>query len=135
MDFTVYLPDELGKRAKAAELPLSRMLRDAVTEELERQQTVSNTLSTPQTFDLDLQDADGRWYVGRVTGTEIAINDDGDVVIYLTDDERVIAYEAENARYTIVDDPESDLRSWLPNSNDAYMDAMNALGLKPIIDL
>lgn len=30
MNITVYLPDEIGRRAKAADLPLSRMLRDAI---------------------------------------------------------------------------------------------------------
>lgn len=131
MDITVYLPDEIGRRAKAAELPLSRMLRDAVIQELERQDAVTKTLTDPQTFELDLEDRDGNAYTGRITGAKIA--DDRDVTIYLTDDERVIAYEADKGRYDVVDDPESDLANWL--RGDAYLEAMNALGLKPIVDL
>jgi hypothetical protein len=34
MDITVYLPDEMGRAAKEADLPLSRMLRDAVEAQL-----------------------------------------------------------------------------------------------------
>jgi hypothetical protein len=36
MNHNVYLPDEISERAKAAELNLSRLLRDAVTDELKR---------------------------------------------------------------------------------------------------
>jgi hypothetical protein len=36
MDITVYLPDELGRAAKEAELPLSQLLRDAVAAQLDR---------------------------------------------------------------------------------------------------
>jgi len=34
MDIAVYLPDELGARAKQMKLPFSRMLRAAVEEEI-----------------------------------------------------------------------------------------------------
>jgi hypothetical protein len=34
MDITVYLPDDLGRSAKDARLPLSQLLRDAVTAQL-----------------------------------------------------------------------------------------------------
>lgn len=36
MDIGVYLPDAIGAQAKAAKLPLSRMLRAAVEEELKK---------------------------------------------------------------------------------------------------
>lgn len=35
MNVNVYLPDELGKRAKEAKLPLSRMLQKAIKRELD----------------------------------------------------------------------------------------------------
>jgi hypothetical protein len=40
MDITVYLPDEIGARAKAADLKFSRLLRDAVTGELDRREAL-----------------------------------------------------------------------------------------------
>lgn len=36
MNITVYLPDVLGKQAKDADLPLSRLLRAAVEYELDK---------------------------------------------------------------------------------------------------
>ena len=131
MDITIYLPDELGRRAKAAELPLSRMLRDAVIEELERQDTVTRTLQDPQTFELDLEDRDGNSYRGRITGAKIA--EDNDYSAYLTTDERVIVHEEHKGRYTVLDCPEDELANWL--RGDAYIEAMNALGLTPVVDL
>lgn len=53
--------------------------------------------------------------------------------VYLTDDERVIVYERDRTLHTVLDDPETELETWL--SGDAYIQAMNALGLKPVIDL
>jgi post-segregation antitoxin (ccd killing protein) len=36
VNFNVYLPDELGEQAKAEQLKLSRLLREAVVNELHR---------------------------------------------------------------------------------------------------
>jgi post-segregation antitoxin (ccd killing protein) len=132
VDITIYLPDELGERAKREEgLNLSRMLRDAVIEEFERRDAVSNTLEATRTFELDLENRDGRSYVGRITGTAIVA--DGDHEVYLTDDQRVIAYDANKLDYFEVDDPLEELSGWL--NEPTYMEAMQALGLKPKVDL
>lgn len=41
MNVTIYLPDDLGKWAKDHDLPLSRMLREAVTDEKRRRDAVA----------------------------------------------------------------------------------------------
>jgi len=45
MDITVYLPDEIGERAKKYGLNLSRMLRASVEEELNQLAELADTLS------------------------------------------------------------------------------------------
>ena len=130
MDLTVYLPDEIGKRAKSAKLNFSRLLRDDVTTELERRKTVSKTLDKPQEFKLDLETKDGgQGYVGRITGALIADDERGECSVYLTNDERVIVYDWKRLDYHEIDDV-SALRDWLED-DEAYFAAMNALGEEP----
>jgi hypothetical protein len=126
MNVNVYLPDELGQRAKDAELPLSQLLRAVVVDELERRETMAETLSETETFELELTDSDDNPYTGRLTGT--CIDSDGKGrEIFLTDDERVISYDGDKGNYWVVDDPETELEGW-PN-------ALRALGIKPVIDI
>ena len=68
MDITVYLPDEIGQRAKEHELNLSRLLRDAVTEELSRRGAVAETLKDSEVYEIELE-GDAGYYTGRITGT------------------------------------------------------------------
>ena len=98
MDFTVYLPAEIGERAKAAELKLSRLLRDAVTRELDRRAAMNDTLAESQEYKVAVEDRDGRVFAGRITGRAIAVS--GDVTVYLTDDERVLAHDALDRKST-----------------------------------
>ena len=133
MDVTVYLQDELGARAKG--LPrgtLSRLLRDALTDELERRDAMAKTLTEVETYELELEDGDGHRYKGRVTGKQIAGWEDDRWEVFLTVDERVILYDARELRYDELNDPAADL-SDLPNA--VYIEAMQALGEKPVIDL
>jgi hypothetical protein len=131
VDITVYLPDELGERAKRDEINLSRMLRDALTEEFERSDTMSKTLNKPETYELELDDDETGQYTGRITGKLIA--EDDDVAVYLTERERVIVYDGSLLRYhDITDDPEEGL-SGLRHA--AYTDACRALGINPVVDL
>ena len=131
MDITVYLPDEIGKRAKKAGLNLSGLLRTAVTEELEMIEARAETLNDPRTFDVGLEDEEGHFYIGRVTGALIA--QDGDTQVFLTEDERVLLYDYDNSKCRPIDDPESALRDAL--GDGAYFEAMIALGETPVIDL
>jgi hypothetical protein len=133
VDVTVYLPDEIGVRAKA--LPrgtLSQLFRNAVIDELERRDTVANALSDVREYEVDVEDAEGRVYTGRITGTRIA--DDGPFEVFLAEDERVLVYDADKLAYEVLDDPVTDLRSWL-RSDAAYAEALHALGKKPVVDL
>lgn len=131
MDITIYLPNELGERAKREGINLSRMLRDELLEELQRRATVSQTLEQTQTYELDLEDEEGALYVGRVNGT--VIGESGEVRVFLTDDERVILYDGGETRYWVVRDPAEELRGSL--DDEEYARALGALGLTPVIDL
>src|SRR4249919_875458 len=138
MNVNVYLPDDLGRQAKA-ELPrgrLSQLLQAAVVDELERRAAMSKTLEAPETFKVEI-DADEGGYTGRITGKVIA--EDDDVTVYLTTDERVIAYDANKLRYKeLGNEPrmsfDEEMRAWLPDAA-AYSAAMLALGEKPVIDI
>ncbi len=139
MDITVYLPDALGKWAKDAELNLSRMLRDAVNEELERRNIVSATLNeeTEQIIEVATNDDLGRHKV-RFTGREIASDDDSSV--YVTDDKRIIIFYSTGG-YAVWDIDTAmidlvDIEQLLEGLSQAvYVKAMKALGLEPVIDL
>ena len=138
MNVNTYLPDDLAERAKAEGLNLSRMLRDAVTEELERREAVSETLSEMQEFKLPLEDEEGNAYIGRIAGKIIGVDRDRSTV-FLTEDERVIGYDREHGRYWILEDNadaslEDSLHNWLPDDTE-YMRAMAALGEVPEINL
>lgn len=133
MDVTAYLPNELHARAKEAGLSWSALLQAAVHKELDRQEAMRGTLAKegPRTFELYIEDRDGRGYTGRVTGAMIVVCDD--LTVYLTDDERVLLYDERKYEYWEIENAEEELRDNLDNA--AYSDAMNALGIKPVIDL
>ena len=141
MDITVYLPDELGARIDEAGLKderglLSRLFRDAVTAELERRAAMSATLQDAREHLLDLEDDQARSYTGRVVGVVIAgFGEHGKVI--LAEDERLLVYDPEHRGGDVWevdnDDVEEQLRARL--DDDEYVDAMNALGRKPIIDV
>jgi hypothetical protein len=138
MNVNLYLPDDLGKEAKQAGLPLSRLLQGAVIEELERRRMIDTTLSEPQEFELDLEDSEGRPYTGRISGVLIATGRD-ERELYLTEDERVIGYEPHKLEYHVLG---SELSLSLAEQvgdfledNDACIEALHALGETPIVDL
>src|SRR5262245_55338786 len=106
------------------------MLRDAVSEELERRAIVSETLKETDEFLLDVEDGEGRGYKARLVGRVIAGDDDWSV--YLTADERVILYEHDPGRYWEIGDAKTELEN-LPEG--VYIDAMRALGLEVVIDI
>jgi hypothetical protein len=131
MNVTVYLPDELAKRAKdSPDVNVSRLLRDALEQHFQEVDAMTASLAEAKLVRLSLEDNDGRSYVGRFTGTMIA--DDDDVEVYLVEDGTVIAYESERLRYSVVENPSEDLQGL---GTDAYLDAMNALGLEAEVDL
>jgi hypothetical protein len=133
MNINVYLPDDLGKRAKEAGLPFSELLRGAVVAELERREAVASTLEETSEHELYLENKDGVSYIGRVTGTIIGRDRYGAGFVFLTDDERVLVYDENRSSYWISEDPEEDLRELLDDAE--YFNAMQALGIKAVIDL
>lgn len=135
VNITVYLPDEIGERAKAAELPLSRLLRDAVTTELERRAAMSETLTESETHEVGLRDKAGRIYYGRITGAMLAHESDShrDRGVFLADDGRVILVEGDKGSYRVVDDPVEELRDEL--TTDTYIHVIHSLGQLPIVDI
>jgi hypothetical protein len=62
----------------------------------------------------------------------IGSGDSPDCSVFLTDDERVLVYDADHYLVHTVDDP-NDLRNWLPD--DEYIGAMHVLGELAVIDL
>jgi len=138
MDITIYLPNELGERAKREEINLSRMLRDALIGEFERRSAVEDTLDKAQTFELALENQNGDHYTGRITGARIAVGPECSV--YLTDDERVIAHDEDRLDYYEMgdSDPAEWLAEWLQpgrNGFEEYMQALSTLGITPKVDL
>jgi hypothetical protein len=141
MDITIYLPDDIGQRAKAEDLKLSRMLRGAVEKELAKRDAMAAALSDDiQTYEVDVRLADEetgqiRPFVGRITGQRL-YSDTAE--IYLTADKRVLAYfEQEIYR---LDDPPEDLRrklkEWVgEDSPTTFVGLCEILGLDPVIDL
>src|SRR5205809_5294372 len=121
MDITIYLPDELGKWAKESDLPLSRMLRDAVEAERDRRKAVDSTLAEAATFDLDVEDRDGNSYTARIHGALIAGPEYSPIEVYLGKDEKVYVYD-QSKLYEDVS--REDLRDWIGSDRAAYSEAM-----------
>jgi hypothetical protein len=132
VDITIYLPDEIAHRAKDSGVNLSRMLRDALNEQFEKEEKMAQTLSGAEEYILDLidQKADRR-YKGRFSGTQIAT--DGRWRIFLKESGDVIAYDSDEHRFATIEDPETELVGTLPAGE--YLAAMDALGVVPTISI
>lgn len=133
MDITVYLPDEIAQRAKAQNVNLSRVLRDALTAQFTEEDAVSATLEGARTITLELRSDEGRAYRGRMEATLLGESADGATAVYLRRSGEVIAYRAGDRAFRAVEDPASELFAILPA--DRYFAAMDALGIVPEIDL
>lgn len=132
MDIAVYLPDELGRRAKAKPVNLSRVLRDALVAQFEEEDAVSQTLAGAEVVTLDLEDEEGRAYKGRLEATLIAEGPKGEAV-YLRANRDVFLYNPDEQKFWTLGDPAEDLRALLDQTE--YMGAMESLGIVPEIDL
>jgi len=133
VDITVYLPDEVAQRAKAQNVNLSRVLRDALTVQFAEEDAVSATLEQARTVTLELRTDEGRAYRGRMEATLIGEDATTGSAVYLRRNGEVIAYREEDHRFRTVADPASELVAVLPTN--AYIAAMDALGIVPEVDL
>src|SRR4051812_11353995 len=107
-DVTVRIDTELRAKARELEINLSRMLEDELRAEIERRETVAEWLSGGvEVHELDLVGRDGDEYVGRFTGKLIVRDSVHDV--YVTDDERVLLHNVDDADCYEVKDPQVDL--------------------------
>lgn len=129
MKLNVYLPDEIGDRAKAAdpELNLSRLLRAAVEAELDRRERVSTLLTDSVEHELRLSNSEGVPYTGVLTGKLLAVDQKHEnLFVYLTADERLLVYDEAEEALEQVDDLD-ELRAWL-NDDHLYISVCGALG-------
>ncbi len=133
MDITVYLPDDVAQRAKAGNVNLSRVLRDALTAQFTEEDAVKATLDEAGTVTLELRTDDGRAYRGRMQAALLGESPEKATAVYLRRTGEVVAYRAEERSLRPVDDPASELFAVLPT--DRYFAAMDALGLVPEVDL
>ena len=136
MDITVYLPDEIGARAKEAGMNLSRTLRDAVESELEHMSAMKEITKDPQEWLLNLVTPDGEPYEGRIMGSLLCENGRGDQVL-VTEDERIILYNPHQARYDVLGE-EDDIGEILENlcdTSEEYVSVMSQLGFTATVDL
>jgi hypothetical protein len=139
VDITVYLPDELGARAKDAGLNLSGMLREAVTETLDRRDVLA--AARDDMAEQLVETLDGESPVRlRFTGKQLA--GDGDTTVWLLDDGRVLLEDSQS--YGTFDDAEAFadwVHAWGPRDNlgasaeEALRGAVSALGIVPVVDL
>jgi hypothetical protein len=87
-----------------------------------------------QEHHLDLVDSEGREFVGRLATAKVIAEDHETIVVYMTQDDRVIVhYEQEATLRELSNVPEKELRSILPP--DVYIEAMEALGIPAVIDI
>ncbi len=135
MDITVYLPDDVGRRAKEAELPLSQMLRAAVLTELERREAMETAIEGSKEIVLDLENENGNRYKGRFTGKYLA--ESGDCQVYVTDDTRLIVYDANKLRYYEYDAEDEDAVAEAVGDlgTDTCAEVMGALGFEYTVDI
>jgi hypothetical protein len=131
VDITIYLPDELGKWAKEHDLGLSRMLRDAVEAEKRRRETAAAALKDAKTYDLTVEDEEGRMYTARLHGALLVEAGINGVTVFLGKDEKIYLYN--DACELLRDASTSDLREWLDDG--PYAEAMHALGEEVVIDV
>lgn len=105
MNLTVYLPDDLGRRAKEAGLKgqYSQLLQQAIEDELMKLENAEKHLRGEMTeVELELVDKDGNEYVGTFEGRRIGST--GELDVYLKDDGAVVVHDLEQSEYVEFDE-------------------------------
>lgn len=130
MDITVYLPDELGERAKEADLPFSRLLRSAVQRELAHRSAAQDMEGDMDRRELEVEDSTGP-VTYRVTAATVARSGNAEVLLHPTGS--VYVYDSSKLTLRELENPVEELRGMLDGSD--YRKACEALGVRPVIDL
>ena len=146
MKTSIYLPDDVHAKAKEAGLSLSGVLRDGIEREVTRREVLERAKAgEPQTYELDLNGFVGRVEAILIVDSKRPETNDSlvskaqaiegkPVQVYLLTDGRLLAYLVDERGYVdATEDPQQVLRPLLPN--DAYVRAMNAVGITPTINL
>ncbi len=133
MDITVYLPDDIAQRAKAQNVNLSRVLRDALTAQFAKEDAVSATLEEARKVSLELRTEEGRPYRGSMDATLIGEDATAGTAVYLRLNGEVICYRPDDRQFWTLTDPERELLTLLPTAQ--YIAAMDAIGIVPEVDL
>jgi hypothetical protein len=138
VDFTVYVPNDLGERLKQVtpKLNYSALFREAALSQLQRQDAVAKQSSKAEMYELGVEEADGRMYTAHLFGALLTPHNVV-VEVYVTKDREVIVYEPVEKRLHRHVEPEG-LRRWLDGgalSPEEYIDVMNALGVEPVIEI
>lgn len=142
VNVNLYLPDDLGEQAKAENLKLSRLLREAVVRELHRRSAMSETLSETQVYEVDLGN-DDETYTGLITGK--LVHETPIWLVFLTSDRRVIIHYGgedtpDDHRYFVLDADASErelvdfLRMHIEVDFE-FVAACRALGVRPVVEL
>jgi hypothetical protein len=128
VNINVYLPDELGQRAKEAQLEFSALLRHAVTEELERRAELEAARDGMVSQEIEAYDRDRNPLLLRFTGKPIG----GDVGVqgYLTDEGTVIIVFEED--YTTFDNVD-EFSAWVVDPTRNALDRHSEQSLDEIV--
>ena len=134
MKINVYLPDEIGDKAKEAGLNLSRLLRSAVEDELSKLEAHEELLREADEVELSLLDDDGRRYTGRFIGSLIAGG--RNCAVYFSEHNelgrRILVHDLDKDSVFCLDDP-ADLEDLLYPED--YIETMHALGETPVVSI
>jgi hypothetical protein len=144
VNHNVYLPDEVSdriKRAKVAgiEVNLSGLLRDAVTDELDRQELFAEARDEMTRMTVDATDREGNEVRLRFTGKRVS---EHDPEIYLTDDGKVLLVFDKEDWFTL--DSVKEFADWASSEHRAKLgqpaegniaQAVQKVGGKVVIDL
>lgn len=137
MDITVYLPDDLGRRAKEADLPFSQLLRAAVQRKLSQREASSKRDDGMSPQELHVENSQGA-FKARFVGEELAHSSGRggrgrEGAIWLHEDGRVFWHDNKSMELQEIENPVEDLRELA--DREAYREAMRKLDLTPVVEL
>lgn len=139
MKVTVYLPDDLGEKVKAADINVSAVCQEALQEELIRQEALAKLDKGMERIELELG-LDGEAVKNAFYGKELAFKEYGseaDATIYLTQRHRIAVFHTwdENATLDVYDDFDAAERQDPESDAGLLAQAAAALGEERVVFL